>query len=237
MSRRRPVSPRAMGQVLVAVALVLLVMVGITWLQRSAPGVIGTPLPAIAEGLPDVEVVTCERTLPEADDQDPEFIAGPVGLITSASATSCPRRFEGRVVGYVGEVVGEVLHREGGAWVQVNDDAYALKVGPLPAHREFAGTNSGLAVWLPGDLHTVVERPGRRGLRGDVIAVEGVFHRVDPDDGGGLTIRATSASRVAPAQSIEQPLHVPQAIAALVGALLAIGAVWRERWTRHHHHH
>ena len=39
-----------------------------------------------------------------------------------------------------------------GAWVLVNDDAYALDVGPLQGHSQFRGGNSGLSVWLPAPL-------------------------------------------------------------------------------------
>jgi hypothetical protein len=66
--------------------------------------------------------------------------------------TSCPAAYDGHRVTYVGELVGDLLRREGGAWVLVNDDDYALRVGPLPAHPELRGTNSGLSVWLPDPL-------------------------------------------------------------------------------------
>lgn len=231
--RRRPVSDRALAQVALALVAIAFVVLGTVQLQHTSPQGSFVPLAEALQEEPPVDVVTCERTLP-GEDED-ETVLGLVGRITSVDAVACPRRFDGRTVTYVGEVVGDVLRRDGGAWVQVNDDAYAMEVGPLPAHREFAGGNTGLSVWLPEDFVDVVARPGRRGLRGDVILVEGLFLRADPDDGGGLTIRATNARRLASATPIDRPVHVPQAIAAGVAALIALGTVLRERRVRTRH--
>lgn len=234
MSRRRPVSRQAVLQVLVALGVLFLVVLGTTWIQRSGPTVDRSPTPQLDEGLPETELITCERTLPSADEEtdEEEAIVGPVGRVTSEAANSCPRRFDGRLVSYVGEVVGDVLRRDGGAWVLMNDDGYALDVGPLPAHREWAGTNAGLAVWLPDELLPVVHVPGRRGVRGDVLEIEGIFQRQDPTDGGGLSIRAVEATLVSAAKEIDQPLHVPQLIAAGIAAAAAIGLTIRERAVR-----
>lgn len=155
------------------------------------------------------------------------------GRVSSTQVILCPRAYDGMIVTFVGEVVGDVLPRSGGAWAQVNDDIYALEVGPLVGHRELDGFNTGLAVWLPDDLHEQIEAPGRPGRRGDVILVRGTLFQSDPDDGGGLTIRAEEMEVLAAPLEIEDPLHVPQLIAAVVLALLAaISVVWSRRRAR-----
>lgn len=234
--RPPPVSRSALLQVAASALVVVFVMVMVTWLQRSAPTAGLIPLD-LADEAPADEFASCERTLPgdNATDPEAETPPGPVGRVSSTEVLQCPRRFDGRLVTFVGEAVGDVLRRDGGAWVQLNDDAYGLEKGPLPGHREFAGTNSGLAVWLPDDLVDLVQRPGRRGVRGDVLQVEGFLRRVDPDDGGGLTIRATDGVLLSPARELDQPVHRSQMVVAGVLALLAIGLVIRERRAREEH--
>lgn len=145
------------------------------------------------------------------------------GRVTSAQVLACPQAFQGRRITYVGEVVGDVLRRDGGAWVLVNDDPYALEVGPLPSHNHRRGTNSGLTVWLPDPLVDQIGEVGRPNQRGDVIEIQGHIRRTDPDDGGGLTVRADRIRLLSPAVRLHDPLDVPQlllAMAALIGAAL-----------------
>ena len=149
--------------------------------------------------------------------------------VSSTQVTLCPAAFDDRDVTYVGEVVGELLPREGGVWAWVNDDRYALEVGPLVGHRERAGFNTGLAVWIPDGLHEEIGEVGRAGRRGDVIEVRGTLLRADPEDGGGTTVRAEHLEVLVDAVEIDDPLHVPQTIAAIV---LALGAAAAVAWSR-----
>lgn len=176
------------------------------------------------------DVLTCERTLPDVptipgttDPEELEDAVQPQGRVTSGEIVECPDLFDGRPVEYVGEIVGDVLHRDGGAWVLMNDDAYALETGPLPAHRDRRGYNSGLSVWLAGDVAALADEPGRADRRGDVLRVEGVVHRVDPADGGGLTIRAFSGEVLAEAVAVDRPVNTGQVVVAVVLAALAAG--------------
>jgi hypothetical protein len=204
---------------------------GVGWLQRTAPAVEIIARGDLEAAVNQAEIISCERTLPAQDEIDAqsEALRGPVGRVSSVQVNLCPRRFDGRLVTYIGEVVGDVLRRDGGAWVQLNDDAYALGPGPLPGHRNFSGTNTGLAVWLPDEFAELATRPGRRDVRGDLLAVEGVLHRADPNDGGGLTIRAQSARLVATGFTVGHQVHREQARIAVVLALVAIAMIVRER--------
>lgn len=175
------------------------------------------------------ELVTCERTLPDRPVVTEGEPPVPVGRVGSGEVIRCPDAFDGQAVVYIGEVIGDVLRRDGGAWVLMNDDAYSLEVGPLDSHGEFRGTNSGLSVWLEGDLADLVERPGGSDWRGDVLRVRGVVRRTDPADGGGLTLRAFDASVLAPAVPLSRPVNRPQAVTAGLLAVAALGAVAYER--------
>lgn len=223
MSRPRSPRPRTVGLVAVAALAVVAVAVTVRGVRLAAPEV---TLPPVGDAAPDVDapqLVTCERTLPEAPDTEAAIDdVTPVGLINSTEVIECPDAFDGHVVVYRGEVVGDVLRRDGGAWLLVNDDDYALEVGPLRGHDEFAGTNSGLSVWLPTPLPEL--DPGGADRRGTIIQVRGVVRRADPADGGGLTLRALgpeSTTIVAESQPLDQPVNRSQVIVAGVFAVAA----------------
>jgi len=184
----------------------------------------GLPPLAMAEDRP------CTRRADDttSDDLRAEFELG--GRISSTQVYLCPSAFDGLAVTYAGEVVGELQRRRGGAWAQVNDDAYALLVGPVVGHRERRGFNTGMSVWLPDGLHEHVENPGQPARRGDVVLVTGTLLRADPDDGGGTTIRAEDLQVLSPAVEVEPPLHRLQLLVAALLAMIATAAlVWSRR--------
>jgi hypothetical protein len=217
---------RTRWPLLATLGLLLAMLAGIVALERAAP-VAPRSAPAI-EGLPGLaldEPVLCTRADERARIEELRADLDLQARITSAMVYACPRLFDGLTVVHVGEIVGDVLERRGGAWALVNDDAYALEVGPLGAHREQRGFNSGLSVWLPDGLHEQLGAPGRFGRRGDIVRLEGVLLRADPADGGGITLRATTLEIVSPSIAIDEPLNRTLAVAASVVMALALVAM------------
>jgi hypothetical protein len=215
-----------------AVAGLALIVLGAEALLRAAPlDDRGDELRVLdVPPLASVEVSTCARRAGDdrAADVRDVFPAG--GRLSSAQVYACPSAYDGLRVTYAGEPVGELLPRQGGVWAQVNDDDYALEVGPISGHRELRGFNSGLAVWLPDGLHERISDVGRPGRRGDVLLLTGVLHRADPRDGGGITLRADRLEVLAPAVAVPAPLHTTQAVvAALLVVVAAATALWARR--------
>lgn len=228
MTRRSRISSRAWSQVAAVCLTVTVIGIVLGHLHATAPTRTPDPIlePAEDPRGEGAEVLTCQRTLPNEPVTTGDA-PSPVGRIHSAAVVSCPGIFDpegdgGPIVTYTGEVVGDVLERRDGVWVLINDDAYALESGPLPQNREYAGTNTGLTVWIPEEDVPSDLEPGRSGRRGDVVAVRGRIHRTDPRDGGGLTLRATAVREVAEAEPAEAPFHTRQAGAALVAAVVAL---------------
>lgn len=232
---RGSIHPRTALQWLLAGFLLLLLAVLLGQLRRSAP----YEAPEfVVEGAedpsdPSSDVVTCERSLPDVSTV-PEGARGPtpVGRVTSSQVVECPAVFDGRAVVYIGEVIGDVLRRDGGAWVLMNDDDYALEAGPLRSHGQLLGYNSGLSVWLEGDLAGLVDEAGGPDRRGDILLIRGVVNRTDPADGGGLTIRAFEGEVLVEGEPVRVPLHTAQALVAVVLALGAGGLLVIERRAR-----
>lgn len=232
---RGPIHPWTALQWLLVAALVLGLALVVFHLRRSAPY---APIEFLLEGAEDprdpaADIVTCERSLPELP-ADPEGNPDvtPIGRVTSSAVIECPTEFDGHVVVYVGEVIGDVLHRPDGAWVLMNDDTYALETGPLRSHGRLAGYNSGLSVWLDGDLADLANEAGGPDHRGDVLRVRGIVHRTDPADGGGLTIRAFDGEVLAQGQAIAVPLHRAQVVVAVLLGVAAAVLLVAERRTR-----
>ncbi|MFU8841327.1 MAG: hypothetical protein ACNA8R_11490 [Nitriliruptoraceae bacterium] len=219
-------------------ALLVALIAGAWWLERLHPQldtsgnvVAGVP-PLALDDEPSCRRFVDDTAIEEAGARRQSATAiaeirdglPPGGRVSSTQVYLCPTGYDGLEVTYVGEVIGEVLHRRGGAWVQVNDDDYALVTGPVIGHRERAGFNTGLSVWLEGDLADRIEQPGRAALRGDVVLLRGTIHRADPADGGGITLRATELETLAGPFAIEPPLHTAQLVVAVVLSLAAIAA-------------
>jgi hypothetical protein len=213
---------------LLVAPLVLLValVVGLQLLEAATPRRVDPGLAVeVPDPAPQVEGRRCAR------DGDPQTITdaraslGERPAVTSAMVHACPAAFDGVTVRYAGEVIGDLLTRDGGAWVLVNDDEYALEVGPLPAHGEHRGTNTGLTVWLPDRFHDRVTGLGRPNQRGDVLAVEGEIVRSDPRDGGGLTLRADDVEVLVASRRVAEPLDLGQLWFALAMMTVA-AALW-----------
>jgi hypothetical protein len=227
---RTPKAPSRRGHtrwmLLAPVAVLALLVAGVVGLEAVHPQVptedrlvTGIPPLALAEDR------SCTRPVDDGRITDIRAELSPGDRISSTQVYLCPTAFDLFDVTYVGEVVGELIPRRGGAWAQINDDPYALEVGPLIGHRERSGFNTGLSVWLPDGLHEHIEGVGRPGVRGDVVVVRGTLLRTDPNDGGGITLRAEQLEIVAETQEVEVPFHTLQAVVAGVLSLLALAAL------------
>lgn len=217
-SRRRLLRLTVLPILLVTGVLATVVAVG-----EQAPGRAVAPVELALPPLVELDPAGCAR------DHDGTSSTGPAPVtagrrVTSALVVSCPTRFDGRRVTYVGEAVGDLLVRDGGAWLLVNDDDYALELGPLPGHRDHRGTNGGLSVWLPDPLPDQLTGLGRPGVWGDIVEVTGTIRRTDPADGGGLTLRAEELTIRQPAQEVDEPMHRPQLLLAVLAVLAGTGA-------------
>ncbi len=234
MTRTRRSAVRA-RLLVIGMAVVLVAVIGaLTAVERAGHGPASGAASASADFVvdhawldePAARVRPCTRGGPARELTEASRAAESADRATSTAVLACPSAYDGRTVVYVGEVIGDLLRRDGGAWVLINDDPYALEVGPLPLHAARRGTNQGLSVWLPEATLEKISGLGRPGQRGDVVAVTGVVRRVDPAAGGALTLRAESLEVLAPAVRRDDPLQLWQLALALglvgVAALLEV---------------
>ena len=230
--RVRPV-PR--GRVLLAAVAVMLGLGGIV----AMTDLLRHPLPSGGPATPELDApgadprdpTICEEVAPrEGQRRAPLRPTAPqeVEDVTSNQLYDCPQTYDGRRVRYRGEVIGAVLERSGGAWVQLNDDVYAETLGPLPAHRDYRGGNAGIGVFIPHALAEQIEFVGGPQTRGDVLEVVGTFHRVGPTAEVAV-IRSAAGEVAEPGEPFaDPPLRDRQVAAAIIGAL-ALGLTVAER--------
>ena len=151
--------------------------------------------------------------------------------VAAADLIECPATFDGVTVRYEGEVVRAVLLRGTTAWVHLNDDRYALDLGPLHEHRTAVGGNSGMPVSIPATIADDITHVGDARHRGDILAVTGTFHRADPHDGGGPTIRAETVQITRRGRVANRRANHAFALtaAAVLVATLAVALIARMR--------
>lgn len=214
MSASLPARPVARSRVAAGTIALLVVLAGFA---------------GLAEMLRNPATIAPEPEPPDADDPRDEVECAPPASapgepipVQSDDLYDCPHLYDGRAVRYEGEVIGAVLRRADGAWAQLNDDAYAGDLGPLPAHRQFRGGNAGVGVHLPGPLADRIEWIGAHGSRGDVLAVTGIYHQSETASGEVAVIRAAAGEITAPGQPAS---HRPLQDRRVVGSILAAAAL------------
>lgn len=187
--------------------------------QLAEPEVIGDPREQAACSEPD-DVGPDAETAPAASDEPVE--------VSSGALLACPRTYDGKLVRYVGEPVGEVLQRGSHAWVHLNDDVYS-QTAPLPRRPDFAGNNSGIGVRLPANGAAAIDHVGGPSHRGDRIVVEGRFHRTLSATADTMAIDAQRVRQLRPGGPIERRVLADRQLAAAALGVLAVAMVLGER--------
>ena len=98
------------------------------------------------------------------------------------------KQYDGKIVIYKGEVIGDIMARGDYAWVHVNDGYMVI------------------GIWAPRKLLEDIHYAGNYRRKGDIISVSGVFHRSCLEHGGDLDIHAFEIKIMAPGSEIEQPV-------------------------------
>lgn len=232
MSRRpeQPLRRRSLLAGAVVGLVALLAIVGLAeGLSHPRPGM---PRVEVPLGDPRDELICPETELAEEESGEPEQTFGPArppAAVGSGELLDCPESYNGQVVRYQGEVVGGLVQRDGGAWTQLNDDAYADPVGPFTTHRSYRGGNSGIGAFLPDDVVEQITTVGGPGAHGDLVEVVGVFRRVDPASKEAAVILVQRATIVQAGWRLEVAPLRDREVAAAMLALLAVGTVITER--------
>lgn len=126
--------------------------------------------------------------------------------IGSSELIKNAKEYDGKLVVYSGEVIGDVMSRKEFAWVNIND-----------------GDNA-LGIWTEANLVKDINFTGSYKVRGDILEVTGIFHRACLEHGGDLDIHAQAIRKTASGRLLSRKLNFDKVVLSLIllGALFLI---------------
>ena len=155
----------------------------------------------------------------------------PMGIdVSSTALVENANAWNGRVISFTGEAIGEHMVRGRMAWIHVNDDAYMEK--SIEAGAGCEGYNSGQAIWLPSELAYRIQFFGDHHHQGDLVNVIGTFNAVCAQHGGDMDIHATELTVVAAGHPVAHPFQTKRAALAAILMLVSGLLYWKLRLLR-----
>jgi hypothetical protein len=127
--------------------------------------------------------------------------------VSSRELINNAKAYDGRLVTYEGEVVGEVMARGQYSWVNISD-----------------GDNA-IGVWMPKALSDQIEYATSYKFKGDRVVVKGFFQRACSQHGGDLDIHAISLQKIAPGRQIHHRLGEDKKTLAMVLGVMVV-LIW-----------
>ncbi|MFH0839284.1 MAG: DNA-binding protein [Candidatus Omnitrophota bacterium] len=108
--------------------------------------------------------------------------------VSSQELIENAKLYNGKEVLFQGEVIGNVMQRGKYSWVNIHDGKNAL------------------GIFVKNEIISGIVFKGDYGHKGDIVAVEGIFHRACSMHGGDLDIHATKITKIKDGTTIR---HVP----------------------------
>lgn len=108
--------------------------------------------------------------------------------VSSTELINNARQYDGKLIAYQGEAIGDIMKRGEYAWVNVHDGKNAI------------------GVWAKKDLVSNITFTGSYKFKGDIIEVEGIFNRSCAMHGGDLDIHAEGI------KIVQQGTHLYEAV-------------------------
>lgn len=117
--------------------------------------------------------------------------------ISSTELINNAKQYDGKIVVYEGEAIGDVMMRGDFAWVNLNDGKGAI------------------GIWMTKDLAKNIQYTGSYKTRGDWIEVTGVFQRACMQHGGDLDIHAQMIRKINSGRVLTEHLNLSKRNLAL----------------------
>lgn len=127
--------------------------------------------------------------------------------VSSAELISNAKEHDAKTIIYQGEVIGDIMARGQGAWINLHDGRNAI------------------GVWLPLDLTRQILQTGSYKSQGDVLEVSGVFHRACPEHGGDLDIHGQTLRKINTGYPVKEKIS-PAKIKAVQILAATLGLIW-----------
>ncbi len=124
--------------------------------------------------------------------------------VSSRDLLESGSKYQGQLIEYEGEVVGDLMQRGEYAWVPISD-----------------GLNT-IGVWAPSSCAKKIKYIGSYRYRGDRVRVSGIFHDICRDHGGDLDIHAKRLDIIERGRRIFYPLELSRFVGVGILGLFAL---------------
>ncbi len=121
---------------------------------------------------------------------------------TSLELINNAKQYDGRIITYKGEVIGDVMVRQDFAWLHLNDGIIAI------------------GIWVPKAMIQDIRYAGEYHKKGDIIEASGMFHRSCLEHGGDLDIHASEIKKVTSGSLVIQPISRKKVYIAVYSLIL-----------------
>lgn len=111
--------------------------------------------------------------------------------ISSAELIKNAQAYDGKMVVYKGEIIGDVMRRGNYAWVNVLDGE----------------NDNAIGIWTPNVLIKDIGYTGSYKSIGDEVEISGIFHRACLEHGGDLDIHAQTITKTAAGRLVADRLN------------------------------
>jgi len=118
--------------------------------------------------------------------------------ISSTELINNAKLYDGKIVTYEGEVIGDIMVRGDYAWINVNDGKNAI------------------GIWMDKNLAKDILYTGSYKSKGDWLEITGVFQRACLQHGGDLDIHAQAIRKVRQGRQISEKLNMSKRNLAFV---------------------
>jgi len=117
------------------------------------------------------------------------LLSSPCFAVTGNDLVDKAHSYDGRIVAYQGEVIGDIMLRGEYAWLNVNDGERAI------------------GIWAPKKLIQGIKFSGSYTHQGDRITAVGKFNRACSQHGGDLDIHAKEIQIVKVGHELKHPIN------------------------------
>lgn len=117
---------------------------------------------------------------------------------SSADLINNAKQYDGKIIDYRGEIIGDIMVRDRYAWININDGQNAI------------------GIWTNKILINDITHKGSYNFKGDVVEVTGKFNRSCPEHAGDLDIHAQSIRKIASGIQIFESLDFSKIKIALM---------------------
>jgi len=134
--------------------------------------------------------------------------------ISSTELINNAKQYDGKVVVYTGEAIGELMARDKFAWLNVNDGKAAI------------------GIWIDKNLAKEITYTGSYKSKGDWVEIVGIFQRACPEHGGDLDIHALGMRKISGGRQDIERLNLSKRNQAIVllGVLCSIWILTRLKY-------